>query len=125
MEIHAVRASGPGGQNVNKTASAAHLRYDLNSAALPEAVRQRLLSWHDQRIGRDGVIVIKARQYRSFERNRAAAIERLQKLVAAAAETPKPRKPTRPSNAARRRGVEGKTRRSSRKALRRQDPRDA
>lgn len=124
MEIHAVRASGPGGQHVNKTASAVHLHYDLNRATLPEAVRKRLLSWHDQRIGQDGVIVIKARQYRSFERNRAAAIDRLRKLIAAAAYVPKPRKATRPSKAAQRRGTQAKQRHSRQKSLRRRDPRD-
>ncbi|TAM12829.1 MAG: aminoacyl-tRNA hydrolase [Nevskiaceae bacterium] len=125
IEIHPTLASGPGGQNVNKTASAAHLRYDVHTATLPEAVRTRLLAMSDHRIGADGVIVIKARQFRSFDRNRATAIERLERLIAAAATPPKPRKRTRPTAASKRRRLDEKTRRGQLKATRGHDPRDA
>lgn len=124
IEIRATLASGPGGQNVNKTASAVHLRYDLHTATLPEDVRARLLTKHDQRIGADGIVVIKARQFRSLERNRAAAIDRLRKLIAAAASPPKPRKRTQPGRAAKRRRLDAKNRHGKLKALRRRDPRE-
>lgn len=122
IEIHATQAGGPGGQNVNKTASAAHLRYDVRAATLPDAVKARLLALPDGRIGADGVIVIKARQFRSFDRNRAAAIERLERIIAVAASPPKPRKRTRPTAASQHRRLEGKIRRGRLKATRRSDP---
>lgn len=118
IEITAILAQGKGGQNVNKTASAAHLRYDIRAASLPETVKLRLLALRDRRIGADGVIVIKAQQYRSLERNREAAVERLRKLIAKAAERPKPRKPTQPTLGSRRRRLDEKTRRGSIKRLR-------
>ena len=113
-----MRAQGAGGQNVNKVSNAVHLRFDVRASSLPEAVKLRLLRRGDQRITREGVIVIKAQQHRSLSLNRAEAIERLYALVNAAATVPKKRRPTRPTRASRERRIEGKARRSRLKALR-------
>jgi ribosome-associated protein len=114
-----VLASGPGGQNVNKVASAVQLRFDVaRSPSLPEDVRARVNALAGQRLTKEGVIVITARAYRSQERNRAEARERLVDLIRRAAERPKPRRPTRPTKAAKRRRLEGKKRRSDIKRAR-------
>jgi ribosome-associated protein len=114
-----VLASGPGGQNVNKVASAVQLRFDVaRSPSLPEDVRARVNALAGQRLTKDGVIVITARAYRSQERNRAEARERLVDLIRSAAQPPKPRRPTRPTKAAKRRRLEGKKRRSDIKRTR-------
>ncbi len=120
-EIHiaAVRARGPGGQHVNKVASAAHLRFDIQASSLPTPVKQRLLARRDRRISHDGVIVIKAQRHRSLEQNRAEAIERLVELVRSATRTPKRRIATRPPARAAARRIELKKRRGRTKALRR------
>ncbi len=114
LDVAAVRSRGAGGQNVNKVATAIHLRFDIaNSSSLPPPVRDRLLQLKDRRIPAEGVLIIKSQQHRSQERNLRAAIERLQELVRAALIEPKPRKKTRPSRRAEQQRIDAKRKRAA------------
>jgi ribosome-associated protein len=118
IEMDAIRSQGAGGQHVNKTSSAIHLRFDIRASSLPEEFKERLLARADARLTRDGVIVIKAQQHRSQDLNREAALARLAELIAKALHVPRVRRATKPTRAAKKRRVDSKVQRGKVKALR-------
>jgi ribosome-associated protein len=119
IDIHAMRSQGAGGQHVNKVSSAVHLRFDIKTSSLPPFYKEELLKLRDSRISDDGVITIKAQQYRSQEQNREDALNRLRELIQSVAVPRKKRKPTKPTKSSKQRRLESKAKRGRLKALRR------
>ena len=118
IEFHAIRSQGSGGQHVNKVSTAIHLKFDIKASSLPDEIKRRLLTLNDNRISKDGIIIIKAQEYRSQKKNKELAVFRLQNIIRSVLRKPKRRIPTKPTKGSRQKRLDSKSKHSKKKALR-------